>query len=270
MLDGKVALVTGAANGIGRATAELLAAHGARVLLADLDSTRLGLAAEQITGTTAQFAGDITISGVPEALVRTALDTWGGLDIIVNNAGYSLNGSFAELTDERWQRMLDIHATAPMAILRAAAAHLLGSAKRERAAGREVFRKVVNVGSLAVLGSSGRANYAAAKAALVGLTLSLAKEWGPGKVNVNAVCPGVVGTRLLVGASADDALEIAGERVAVGQPEEVIKRIVAEIPFGRMATPQEMAGAIFLLCTPWSDWVTGQVLHAGGAQVYGM
>jgi 3-oxoacyl-[acyl-carrier protein] reductase len=207
---------------------------------------------------------------VPEALVQTALDRLGGLDIIVNNAGYSLNGPFADMTDERWHRMLDVHVTAPMAILRAAAPHLLGSAERERAEGREVFRKVVNVASLAVLGSETRANYAAAKAGLVGLTLSLAKEWGPSKINLNVICPGVVGTRLVLGAAADDELQVAGKTVAVGQPQHVIDEIVAAVPFGRIATPQDLAGSIFLLCTPWSDWVTGQVLHVAGGAIYGM
>lgn len=270
VLAGKVALVTGAARGIGRATAELLAAQGARVLLSDLDGEQLERTCDEVAGETDSFAGDITEPGVPDALVQTALDRWDGLDIIVNNAGYSLNGPFAEMTDERWHRMLDVHVTAPMAILRAAAPHLLGSADRERAAGREVFRKVVNVASLAVLGSDGRANYAAAKAALVGLTLSLAKEWGPSKVNINAICPGGVGTRLVLGAAADDELQVAGKTVTVGQPQHVIDEIVAAVPFGRIATPQELAGSIFLLCTPWSDWVTGQVLNVAGGTVYGM
>lgn len=270
LLEGRVALVTGAARGIGRATAELFAAHGARVLLSDLDGEHLERTCGAVAGETASFAGDITERGAPEALVRTALDRWGGLDIIVNNAGYSLNGPFAELTDERWHRMLDVHTTAPMAILRAAAPHLLESAERERAAGQEVFRKVVNVASLAVLGSEGRANYAAAKAALVGLTLSLAKEWGPSKINVNAICPGVVGTRLVLGGAADDELQVAGKTVTVGQPQHVIDAISAAVPFGRIATPEELAGSIFLLCTPWSNWVTGQVLNVAGGTVYGM
>jgi len=133
-----------------------------------------------------------------------------------------------------------------------------------------VFRKVVNVASMAVLGSEGKANYAAAKSALVGLTLSLAKEWGPSKINVNAICPGVVSTRLIVGSAEDDGLIVDGERVSVGQSQNMLSSIIAQIPFGRAATPHEMAGAIFLLCTPWSDWITGQSLHVGGGQIYGM
>jgi 3-oxoacyl-[acyl-carrier protein] reductase len=162
LLADRTALVTGAARGIGRATAGLLAEHGANVLVADLDLDAAQAAATEIEGATAAFAGDITAPGVPEAMVASAVATWGGLDILVNNAGYSLNAPLVELTDERWHRMLDVHVTAPMAILRAAAPHLLSAAERERAAGKEVFRKVVNVASMAVMVSAGRANYAAA------------------------------------------------------------------------------------------------------------
>jgi 3-oxoacyl-[acyl-carrier protein] reductase len=270
ILDGKVAIVTGAARGIGKATASLLATHGANVLLCDLDAHRLTAASQEVGRQSAVFAADITEDGAPEALVQDALRRWDALDIIVNNAGYSLNGPLAQMSNDRWHRMLDVHATAPMAILRAAAPHLLQAAADDRAHGREVFRKVVNVASLAVLGSEGRANYAAAKAALVGLTLSLAKEWGPSKINLNVVCPGVVGTRLIVGAEPGDTLDIDGESVPVGQPQAVIDQLTAQIPFGRLATPEDLAGSIFLFCTPWSDWITGQVLHVSGGQVYGM
>jgi len=270
VLDDKTAIVTGAARGIGRAAAELLVEHGANVLIADVDGDRARRTASEIGGPTGVFTADITEPGVGADVVQTALDTWGGLDIIVNNAGFSLSGPFQDMTDERWQAMLDVHLTAPFHILRAAAPYFTATAERERTQRVEVFRKVVNVGSLAVMGSVGRANYAAAKAGLMGLTRSLAKEWGPIKVNVNAVCPGAVETRLIMGAAAGDELELAGETIAVGQPPEVIDQLVDEIPFGRLARPEEIAGSVFFLCSPWSNWVTGQVLNVGGGQVYGM
>jgi 3-oxoacyl-[acyl-carrier protein] reductase len=270
LLEGKVAIVTGAARGIGKATASLLAAHGANVLLCDLDTQRLQAAPQEIGPQSAAFGADLTEGGVPEALIADALSRWGGLDIIINNAGYSLNGPLEQMSDDQWHRMLDVHATAPMAILRAAAPHLLQAAADDKAQGREVFRKVVNVASLAVLGSEGRANYAAAKAALVGLTLSLAKEWGPSRINLNVVCPGVVATRLILGAEPGDTLDLGGESVPVGQPKSVIDQLTAQVPFGRLGTPEDLAGSIFLLCTPWSNWITGQVLHVSGGQIYGM
>jgi 3-oxoacyl-[acyl-carrier protein] reductase len=197
VLDEKVAIVTGSARGIGRATAEVLSEHGAKVVINDLDGDLAQQTAGEIGGATTVHSGDLTKEGVPEALVQTAIDAWGRIDIIVNNAGYTLDAPIHKMNDDWFQRMLDIHLVVPFRVIRAAAPHLREPAKRERDEGREVFRKIVNVSSVSgMMGNAGQANYAAGKAGIVGLTKTLAKEWGQFKVNCNAVAFGFIDTRL--------------------------------------------------------------------------
>ncbi len=271
VLDGKVAIVTGSARGIGRATTELLVEHGARVVINDLDGDAAEQAAAEIDGETAVHAGDLTKPGVPDALVTTAVDAWGRLDIIVNNAGYTIDAPLHKMSDEAFQRMLDIHAIAPFRIIRAAAPHLREPAKVERAEGREVFRKIVNVSSISgTMGNAGQANYAAGKAAVVGLTKTLAKEWGQFKVNVNAVAFGNIQTRLTDSKTAGNTLEIDGRTVQLGIPDALREMATLVIPLGRTGTPQEAAGGVFFLCSPWSNFVHGQVLNVTGGQFSGM
>ena len=187
VLDGKVAIVTGSARGIGRATAELLCAEGASVLINDLDGDVAEQVASEIDGETAVFAGDLTVDGAPEALVSAAVDAFGRLDIVVNNAGYTWDGIAHRMSDEQFRAMLEIHTVVPFKVLRAAAPYLREEGKKDRELGREIFRKVVNITSISgTQGNVGQANYAAGKAGLIGVTKSLAREWGPFKVNVNA------------------------------------------------------------------------------------
>src|SRR5437588_8406934 len=187
VLDGRAAIVTGSARGIGRATAELLAEHGAQVLINDLDGDIAEQASNEIDGQTVAFAGDLTKDGVPDQLVERAVDAFGKLDIVVNNAGYTWDGPIHKMSDEQFQAMLDIHNVVPFRLLRAAAPHLREPAKKEREEGREVFRKVVNVSSVSgTMGNAGQANYSSGKSGVVGLTKTLAKEWGQFKLKGNA------------------------------------------------------------------------------------
>jgi 3-oxoacyl-[acyl-carrier protein] reductase len=271
VLDGKAAIVTGSARGIGRATAELLAEHGARVLINDIDADVAEQAASEIAGETTVFGGDLTKEGVPDQLVQKAVDELGGLDIVVNNAGYTWDGVAHKMTDQQFQAMLDIHTVVPFRLLRAAAPHLREPAKRERDEGREVFRKVVNVSSVSgTMGNAGQVNYAAGKAGVVGLTKTLAKEWGQFKVNVNAVAFGFVETRLTAAKEAGEKIEREGREVQLGIPEQMRAMAPMMIPLGRGATPQEAAGPVFFLCSPLSNYVHGQVLNVTGGQFGGM
>ncbi|MEA2376933.1 MAG: 3-oxoacyl-[acyl-carrier protein] reductase [Thermoleophilaceae bacterium] len=271
VLDGKAAIVTGSARGIGRATAELLAAQGARVLINDLDGDVAEQAASEIGGETAVFGGDLTQQGVPDQLVQKAVDEFGQIDIIVNNAGYTWDGVAHKMSDEQFQAMLDIHTVVPFRVLRAAAPHLREPAKKERDEGREVFRKIVNVSSISgTMGNAGQVNYAAAKAGVVGLTKTLAKEWGGFKINVNAVAFGFVETRLTASKEEGGKIEIEGKQIDLGIPEQMRQLASAIIPLGRPATPEEAAGPVFFLCSPWADYVHGQVINVTGGQFGGM
>jgi 3-oxoacyl-[acyl-carrier protein] reductase len=271
VLDDKVAIVTGSARGIGRATAELLSEHGAKVVINDLDSDLAEQAASEIAGETAVHGGDLTADGAADALVATAIDAWGKIDIIVNNAGYTIDAPIHKMSDEAYQRMLDIHTIVPFRVLRAAAPHLREPAKKEREEGVEVFRKIVNVSSISgTMGNAGQANYASGKAAVTGLTKTLAKEWGQFKINVNAVAFGWIETRLTASKDAENTMEIGGQKVQLGIPEQMRSMAPALIPLGRPGTPQEAAGGVFFLCSPWSNFVHGQVLNITGGQFTGM
>jgi 3-oxoacyl-[acyl-carrier protein] reductase len=271
VLDGKSAIVTGSARGIGRATAELLASQGAQVLINDLDGDVAEQAAGEIQGETAVFAGDLTKADAPEQLVAKAVDSFGKIDIIVNNAGYTLDAPIHKMTDEHFQAMLDIHTVVPFRVIRAAAPHLREPAKQEREEGKEVFRKIVNVSSTSgTFGNPGQANYSAGKAAVVGLTKTVAKEWGQFKVNVNAVAFGFIDTRLTQAKVDDNVMEKDGEKIQLGIPEQMRGMASMLIPLGRPATPEEAAGGIFFLCSPWSNYVHGQTLHITGGLFGGM
>ncbi len=271
VLDGKSAIVTGSARGIGRATAELLTEHGAQVLINDLDGDIATQAASEIAGETAVFAGDLTKPGVPDQLVQKAVDAFGKIDIIVNNAGYTLDAPIHKMSDEHFQAMLDIHTVVPFRVIRAAAPHLREPAKAERDQGQEVFRKIVNVSSTSgTFGNPGQANYSAAKAGVVGLTKTLAKEWGQFKVNVNAVAFGFIDTRLTQSKDDANTMEKDGEKIQLGIPDQLRQMASMLIPLARPASPEEAAGGVFFLCSPWSNYVHGQTLHITGGMFGGM
>jgi len=271
ILDDKVAIVTGSARGIGRATAELLSEQGAKVLINDIDGDVAEQAASEISGDTLVFSGDLTKEGVPDQLVQKVIDEWGKVDILVNNAGYTLDAPIHKMSDEWFQKMIDIHSVVPFRMCRAVAPHMREPAKKERAEGVEVFRKIVNVSSISgTMGNAGQANYSSGKSAVVGLTKTLAKEWGQFKINVNAVAFGFIETRLTAVKDDQNVAEIGGEKVQLGIPEQMRAMGSMIIPLGRPGQPSEAADGVFFLCTPWSNFVHGQVLNITGGQFTGM
>ena len=271
ILEDKVAIVTGSARGIGRATAELLASEGARVLINDLDADVAEQTASEISGDTLVFGGDLTKPGVCDQLVETVIGEWGKVDILVNNAGYTLDAPIHKMSDEWFQKMLDIHSVVPFRMCRAVAPHMREPAKKEREEGREIFRKIVNVSSISgTMGNAGQANYSSGKSAVVGLTKTLAKEWGQFKINVNAVAFGFIETRLTAEKVESNVMEIDGEVIQLGIPGHMRQLAPNLIPLGRPGSPAEAAGGIFLLCTPWANYITGQVLGITGGQFGGM
>src|SRR6201995_3572598 len=265
LLDGKAAIVTGSARGIGRATAELFASEGAKVLINDLDADVAQQTASEIDGDTVVFGGDLTKPGVCDELVAAVIDAWGKVDVLVNNAGYTMDAPVHKMSDDQFQRMIDIHNVVPFRMCRAVAPHMREPAKQEREQGVEVFRKIVNVSSISgTMGNAGQANYSSGKSGVIGLTKTLAKEWGHVKINVNAVAFGFIETRLTAEKEESNVMEIDGEKVQLGIPDQMRKMAPMLIPIGRPGLPTEAAGGVFLLCTPWANYITGQVLTISG------
>ena len=264
-LESKVALVTGAGRGIGRAIARQLAAAGASVMINDLDPAPLAETFGILSGKHAEMAGDVTQPAFPQQLVDRTVADLGGLDIIVNNAGYTWDNVIQKTTDEQFQAMLEIHAVAPFRILRAASGFIRESAKREAAEGRRVARKVVNITSIAGTdGGAGQSGYASGKAAVIGLTRTLAKEWGRYNVNVNAVGFGLIDTRLTQPWTETSKIEVKGREIQAGVRQVVLDQIIAASPLGRAGTAEEAAGPVLFLCSPLSDFVTGEVVMCTG------
>lgn len=269
-LEGKVALVSGSGRGIGRAIALKLASEGARIVVNDLDAEPAGetvAAIREAGGEAVACPGSVTAPDFAERFVGTATQTWGGLDIIVNNAGYTWDNVIQKTTDEQWHAMLDVHLTAPFRILRAAQPVIRELSRTDAAAGRRTVRKVVNISSVAgVFGNAGQANYSAAKAGIMGLTMTLAKEWGRLNTTVNCVAYGLIRTRMTeVTGSADAAIQVEGREIKVGVNPGLMAMLERSIPLGRAGTPEEAAGAAYLFCIPESDYVSGQtVLCTGG------
>ena len=271
ILEDKVAIVTGSARGIGRATAELFSAQGAKVLINDLDGDVAEQTAAEIDGDTLVFGGDLTKPGVCDQLVETVISEWGKVDILVNNAGYTIDAPIHKMSDENFQRMIDIHNVVPFRMCRAVAPHMREPAKKEREEGVEVFRKIVNVSSISgTMGNAGQANYSSGKSGVIGLTKTLAKEWGQFKINVNAVAFGYIETRLTADKDASNTMEIDGQQVQLGIPSQMRQLAPQLIPLARPGSPAEAAGGVFLLCTPWANFITGQVLGITGGQFGGM
>jgi 3-oxoacyl-[acyl-carrier protein] reductase len=268
-LEGRVAVVTGAGRGIGRAIASRLAASGASVVVNDLDSRAAAETAEAIRSAghkSEALAGDVTAPAFPKMLVDAAVERFGSIDIIVNNAGYTWDNVIQKTTDEQFQAMLDIHIVAPFRVLRAASTWIREKAKNEISAGTRIMRKVVNITSIAGLdGNAGQAGYSSGKAAVVGFTKTMAKEWGRYNVNVNAVGFGIIETRLTQPLSQEGAkIDIKGREIAVGVQPKALEIVKTACPLGRLGTVDEAAGAVLFFCSPLSDYVTGEVLVCGG------
>ncbi|MDR3479765.1 MAG: SDR family oxidoreductase [Burkholderiaceae bacterium] len=268
-LAGKVALVSGSGRGIGRSIALKLASEGARIVVNDLDDAPAQETVDDIVkagGQAVVCAGSVTCADFGERFVKTALEHFGGLDIIVNNAGYTWDNVIQKMSDEQWYAIMDVHLTAPFRILRAAQPVIRELSKAEQARGERVARKVVNISSIAGTGgNAGQVNYSSAKAGIMGMTMALAKEWGRMNVNVNCVAFGFIKTRLTeASADGDATVHIDGRDIKVGVNPELIALAERQIPLGRTGTPEEAAGAVYLLCTPESDYISGQTVICGG------
>lgn len=268
-LSGRSALVTGSGRGIGRAIATKLAAAGASVFINDLDEDAACETESLITAAGSpkvrHLSGDVTNPEFPQKLVDNVISQFGGLDIIVNNAGYSWDTVIQKTTDEQFQAMLEIHLVAPFRILRAASHHIRESAKKEIAEGRRLMRKVVNITSIAGTdGNPGQIGYSSGKAGVIGMTKTMAKEWGRYNVNVNCVGFGIIETRLVQPLTETSSIDIKGRKIPAGVQPKLLEAVKAACPLGRLGTPEEAAGAVLFFCSPLSDYVSGEVLICGG------
>jgi 3-oxoacyl-[acyl-carrier protein] reductase len=269
-LDGRVAIVTGSGRGIGQQVALRLARDGAAVVVNDVDDEPAADTAARIQamgGRAVACNGDVAARDFGERIVETAVQQLGGCHIVVNNAGYTWDSVIQKMTDEQWYAILDVHLTAPFRILRAFCDHVRAAYAAEQARGERIVRKVVNVSSVSGTdGNAGQANYSSAKAAVTGLTRTLAKEWGRYAVTVNCVAFGYIQTRLTQPLADGEAgtIELHGRKLRVGVQENMIALMNQMIPLGRGGTPEEAAGAVYLFCSPDSDYVSGQTLLVTG------
>jgi len=269
LLEDKVAIITGAGRGIGAATAHIFVEHGARLVINDMDDQPLKRLINEIeaNGGEAQgVAGDVTNPDLPERLVNKARETWGGLDIIVNNAGYTWDGTIHKMGDKQWQAMLDVHLTAAFRLIRAAAPVMRARAKEEISeTGQAQARKIINISSTTgTRGNFGQVNYAAAKAGLIGLTKTLAKEWGRYNIQVNSAAFGFIDTRLTRSKDESETISRGDSTIQLGIPDEIRNVGTALIPMGRPGTVEEAAGVLLFFASPLSNYVSGQVVEATG------
>jgi 3-oxoacyl-[acyl-carrier protein] reductase len=270
MIDGKVAIVTGSGRGIGAASAKKLAAEGASLVVSDIDSApaeETVAAIRKAGGRAIAVVGDVTDPAFPSLLINSTLDAFGGLDIIVNSAGYTWDAVMQNMNDKQWYAMLDVHTTAPFRIMREAfTSFIRHAAKKEQAAnGVANSRKVINVTSVSALyGIPGQANYSAAKAGVIGMTKTLSREWGRYNIQVNCACFGFIETRLTAKKETAEKVERDGEQIMLGIPEHLRHQAKALIPLGRPGTPEDAAGPIFFLASPLSDFVSGATLEVTG------
>ncbi len=269
-LDGRVAIVTGSGRGIGQEIAFRLVRDGAKVVVNDIDEApakETVAAIEKMGGKAVAYVGDVAKPDFGDQIVKKAVDAFGACHIIVNNAGYTWDSVIQKMTDEQWHAIIDVHLTAPFRVLRAFQRHFKDAVEKERAEGKRIVRKVVNISSTSgVNGNAGQSNYSAGKAGIVGLTKTLAKEFGRYDVTVNAVAFGYIQTRLTKPLTEGESgtIEVQGRTVKIGVQGGRIAAMNQMIPLGRGGLPEEAAGSVYLFCSPDSDYVSGQCLVVTG------
>ncbi|MCH7638968.1 MAG: SDR family oxidoreductase [Bacteroidetes bacterium] len=274
LFQNQVVVITGAGRGIGAAAAKLFAQHGASVVVNDLDAKPAEAVVAEIEsaeGAAVAVPGSVTEDGFPENLLDAAVDRFGKLNVLVNNAGFTWDGMLHKMTDEQWRAVLEIHTMAPFRMIRAAAKHLREPAKAELAAGEPFSenRCIINVSSTSGLhGNVGQANYATAKMGVIGLTKTVAKEWGRFGVRCNAVAFGFIDTRMTRAKEDGESIEVAEHEIAQGIPEAARGRAITGNPLGRSGTDEEAAGGIVIMASTLAGYVTGHTLEVtGGAGI---
>ncbi|ETW87724.1 hypothetical protein HETIRDRAFT_378893 [Heterobasidion irregulare TC 32-1] len=267
LLNGEVAIITGAAQGIGRSAALLFAKEGAKVVVSDLDEKKAQAVVDEIKaagGDAIAVGGDVGAEDFPKNILEATIKAYGKLNHIVNNAGFTYDRMLHTMPDDAWDIIMKIHVRAPFRLIRAAAPYM-----RIKGEGRE-NRSITNVSSVSGLhGNVGQANYAAAKSAVVGLSKTIAKEWGAFGVRANTIAFGYVLTRLTAAKEAGVTIEIEGKKVALGvpgakPPSDSDAKSFPHIPLARPGTADEAAAAMLFLASPLASYVTGHTLEVTG------
>ena len=270
MFKDQVVIITGAGRGIGAAAAKLFAQNGAKVVVNDLDAAALKSVVVEIEsagGVALDVPGSVTDPDFPDRLMKLSMEAFGKINVLVNNAGYTWDGMIHKMTDEQWQAMLDVHATAPFRMIRALASYWRDAAKAEiqNTGVPQQPRCIVNISSTSGLhGNIGQANYATGKLGIVGLTKTIAKEWGNLGIRCNAVAFGLIDTRLTQSKHQNERIQIGERSIALGIPDEIRQAAAAHIPLGRAATPEEAASGILLMASPLAAYITGHTLEVTG------
>jgi len=273
MFENQVVVITGAGRGIGAAAAKMFAEAGAQVVINDLNTEPAESVVAEIKeagGDAIAVAGDVTALDFPDKLIRAAIDTYGKINVLVNNAGYTWDGMSHKITDEQWEAILTVHITAPFRLIRAVAPYMREPAKAEKKAGGPMDpRCIVNVSSTSGLhGNIGQANYATAKMGVIGLTKTIAKEWGAFGIRCNTVAFGFIDTRLTRSKEEGESIKVGEQEVALGIPDQMREMAPMRIPLGRAASPEEAAGGILLMASPLASYITGHTLEVtGGAGI---
>ena len=275
MLRGRTAIITGAGRGVGQAAARLFGREGARLVVNDLDAGEAEATAKLVRdegGEAVVVGGSVVDLALPDKLIGAALESYGGLDVLVNNAGFLYDGMLHKMDDAQFEAILDCHVSAPFRLIRAAAPHMRDAAKAEvEKEGVARDRAIVNVSSTTGLhGAVGQANYAAAKAGILGLTKTVAKEWGPLGVRCNAVAFGMIDTRMTNAFTDDATVTVGGATVPQGLPKHLAKMwnsdefVRMAVPLARKGKAEEAAGAMAFLASPMASYITGHTLEVTG------
>ena len=269
LLQDKVCIVTGSGRGIGAATAIQFAQFGAKVVVTDIDANpaeETVAKIKELGGEAIALAADVTKDSDIEELVGQTVNTYGGIDVLVNNAGYTWDGVLHKMSDEQWDAILAIHLTAPFKLIRATVPYMREIAKKEiKETGSAKTRKIINVSSTSgTRGNVGQSNYSAGKAGVIGLTKTLAKEWGAFNIQVNAIAYGAIETRLTDSKEKGETIERDGKQIALGIPDQMRQMAKMVIPMGRPGTPEEAAGPMVFFASDLSNYVSGQVLEITG------
>lgn len=266
LIENKVAVVTGAGRGIGQAIAELFAREGAKVVVNDVDRDVAEETVKLCHAAGAQafaFTGSVADRHDTDALMAATVEQFGCLDILINNAGITRDRVVHKMSDLDWDLVLDVNLKGTFNTIRSAAPYLRDVAKKEKdeLGAPRYHRKIVNFFSTAAIrGNPGQINYAAAKMGNVGITRTMAQEWGPFWINVNAVAPGLTETRMTATKEETNG--------AYGIPMAQKEALISRIPFGRAAVPLDIARVVLFFSCPLSDFVTGQEINvSGGMQI---